>query len=158
MKNRKIKFNAIDFLIVLVILAAVLTIVLRSGLKNSVVAVNAKEAIEYTVRINNVQKASFDILEIGDELYNQNDEKLLGKIVGKDQRPAETYIALDSGAIAKTYIPDRIDIFLTVECPGKITDEGCMLRGSYFIAAGKYISAYTDKLAFSFEVTNAYKK
>ncbi len=158
MKIKKVRFNAIDFLILLIVLAAVLAIALRSGLKESIVAIRSNETIVYSLRINNVQKESFDIIRLDDEIRAQSDDKLLGKIVEKSFRPAETYIALDSGEIKKTYIPDRIDVFLTVECTGRVTEEGCMLGGNYFIASGKYISAYTDKVAFSFEVTDAYKK
>lgn len=158
MKIKKIKFNAIDFLILLFIIAAILAVAFRSGLKDSLVAIRSNETIVYTLRINNLQKESFDMLEIEDKLFAQSDDKLLGKIVGKTSRPAETYISLDSGEIVKTYIPERLDIFLTVECTGRVTEEGCMLGGNYFVAAGKRISAYTDTVSFSFEVTNAYKK
>lgn len=158
MKMKKLKFNGMDFVILLVIIAAVLTIALRSGLKDSVVAARSNETIVYTLRINNLQKSSFDILELNDKLYAENDDKYLGKIVEKSSRPAESYISLSDGEIIKTYIPDRLDIFLTVECNGRVTSEGCMLGGNYFVAAGKYITAYTDSLAFSFEVTDAYKK
>ncbi len=158
MKMKKLKFNGMDFVILLVIIAAILTIALRSGLKDSVVAARSNETIVYTLRINNLQKASFDILELNDKLYAENDDKYLGTIVEKSSRPAESYISLSDGEIVKTYIPDRLDIFLTVECNGRVTSEGCMLGGNYFVASGKYITAYTDSLAFSFEVTDAYKK
>lgn len=156
--NARIKFNAMDLTIILVIIAAVVAIGFRSGLKNSLVALRSNEIITYTVKITNVQEASFDKIYIGDELYHDSDDKLLGTIVEKSSRPAEAYISLNDGSITKTYIPDRIDLFLTVECKGRKTDEGCMLGGSYFVAAGKRISAYTDKLSFNLEVTDAYNK
>lgn len=160
MKIKKIRFNAIDVLIILVILAAVFAIAFRSGLKDSLVAIRSNETIVYTVKIRNLQEQSLALFEEGDELYNQNDDKYLGKVskvIGS--RKAETYIALDNGDIQKSYYPDgRIDIFLELECTGRVTDEGCMLGGNYFVASGKYVSAYTDDLTFGFEVTDAYKK
>lgn len=158
MKIKKIKFNAIDFLILLFVIAAIVAVAFRSGLKDSLVAIRSNETIVYTLRINNLQAESFDMLELEDKLFSQKDDKPLGKIVGKSSRPAETYISLDTGKIVKTYIPERLDIFLTVECTGRVTEEGCMLGGNYFVASGKRISAYTDTVSFSFEVTDAYKK
>ncbi len=158
MKIKKIRFNAIDLLILIAIVAAIFTAVYRSGLKDSLIAIRSNETIVYTVKINNVQAESFDMIEIEDTLFNQSDDKKLGNIVAKEYSDAETYIVLDTGEIMKTYIPERVDITLTVEATGRVSEEGCMIGGNYFIAAGKYISAYTEKVSFNFEVLDAYKK
>lgn len=158
MNIKKIKFNAIDFLILLVIVAAIVSVIFRSSLKDEISALRSNETIVCTVRINNVQKESFDYINLDDKLFASSDDKFLGTVVEKTSRPAETYISLDSGDIVKTYIPNRIDIMLTLECPGRVTDEGCMVDGNFFIASGSYISAYTNLLTFNFEVTDAYKK
>ena len=158
MNIKKIKFNSIDFLILLVIIAAIVSVVFRSSLKDEIASIRSNETVVYTLRINNLQKESFNYVNLDDKLYASSDDKFLGTIIEKSSRPAETYIALDNGEIKKTYIPDRIDVMLTVECPGMVTEEGCMLDGNYFIASGSYISAYTNLLTFSFEVTDAYKK
>lgn len=158
MKIKKIRFNAIDFIILIAIIAALFAAVYRSGLKESIVAVRSNETIVYTLKINNVQRRSFDMLEIEDAIYNQSDDRKLGKIVAKEFTDAESYIVLDSGEIIKTTIPERVDIVLTVEATGRVSEDGCMIGGNYFIAAGKYISAYTGKVSFNFEVLDAYKK
>lgn len=158
MKLKKIRFNAIDFLILLAIVAAVFTVAYRSSLKDSLVAIRSNETIEYTLKINNVQRESFDMIDLEMPIFNQTDDKNLGIIVEKDAKPSETYVVLDSGEIVKTTTPDRVDIYLTVEAKGRVSDDGCMIGGNYFIAAGKYISAYTSKVSFGFEVLDAHKK
>lgn len=158
MKVNKFRFNSIDFLILIAIVAAIFSVVYRSGLKDSIVAIRSNETIVYSLKINNVQKESFDMINIEDSIFNQTDDKNIGKIVGKESQDAESYIVLSNGAIKKTKIPDRVDIYLTVEASGRITDEGCMIGGNYFIAAGKYVSAYTNKVSFNFEVIEADKK
>lgn len=155
---KKIKFNAIDFLILIIVIAAIVSIAFRSGLSNQLLAISSKETIVYTVRIDDIQKESFDLIDIEDKLYSQKDDKYLGTIVEKDSRPAEEYVTLDTGEVVKTYYPNRIDVFLTVECVGRVTEEGCMLGGTYFVASGKEIQSRTDTLAFKMEVTDAYKK
>ena len=155
MKIKKIRFNSIDFLIIIAIIAAIFTVVYRSGLKNSIDAIRSNDTIVYTLRINNVQRESFDLLELEDKMFSKSDDKNLGTIVSKEFKPAETHIELNNGKIVKTYIPNRIDIYLTVEAIGRVTDEGCMIGGNYFIASGKYISAYTPKVSFNFEVIDA---
>ena len=155
---KKIRFNAIDLLILIAVLVAVFTAVYRSGLKDSLVAMRSNETIVYTLRINNIQRQSFDMIEIEDAIFNQSDDKKLGNIIAKEYEAAQAYIVLDSGEIKKTFIPDRIDVVLTVEATGRVSEDGCMIGGNYFIAAGKYISAYTNKVSFNFEVIDAYKK
>ncbi len=158
MKIKKFRFNAIDFIILLAIVGAVFAIVYRSGLKDSLVAIRSNETIEYRVKINNIQKESFDMIEMDSPIFSQSDDKKLGTIIGKIFEPAESYIVLDSGEIVKTNIPERIDVYLTIQAKGRISEEGCMIGGNYFVAAGKYISAYTPKVSFNFEVLDAYKK
>ena len=154
MNIKKIKFNALDLFILLVLIAAVVSVVLRSGLKDDIVLSRNNDTVVYSIKIKNVQKESFDLISLDDKIFATADDKFMGTVVEKASRPAETYIALDSGEIMKTYIPERIDIFLTLEAKGKITDEGTMIDGNYFIASGSYISAYTNLLSFNFEVTN----
>lgn len=158
MKIKKIRFNSIDVLIIIAIIAAIFTVVYRSGLKNSIVAIRSNDTIVYNLKINNIQRESFEIINIDDNIFSKTDDKELGVIVSKEFKPAEAYVVLADGQIVKTSIPDRVDVYLTVEVTGRITDEGCMIGGNYFIAAGKYISAYTPKVAFNFEVIDAKKK
>ena len=154
----KIKFNVIDFLILLVIVIAVFTVFFRSGLNDTIVDARTSKTIEMTVRINNVQEETFDILQIDDVLYAQFDSIELGKITAKSYRPAETYIALDDGTIQKTYIPNRYDIFLTIEGKGNSTKEGNMLNGNLFVASGSYLAVYTNDVSFNLEVTSVTTK
>ena len=155
-KNRKLKFNIIDFLIILIVIGVALIFVFRSNMVNSFTS--APQTISYTVRISDVQKESFDLVEVGSTLYCNDDDSILGTIKGKRFEEASMYTVLANGDIVKTYQPDRIDIYLEVEASGTVDEDGCMIDGTYFIASGKMISCYVDKLYFNVEVRDAFEK
>ena len=155
-KNKKIKFNIIDFIIVLAVIGVVLAVFLRGGLVDKFT--ESKQIIEYTVKISDIQKESFDLIEVGSNIYCNDDDSIMGVVKSKTSQPATMYIVLADGEIAKTTQPDRIDVFLTIEAEGTVDEEGCRIGGTYFIACGKNVSCYMDKVYFNIEVTEAHEK
>ena len=155
-KSRKIKFNIIDFVIALAVLTVILVVALRGGLVKRFT--EAKDIIQYTVKITDIQMESFDLIEVGSKIYCNDDDSCLGVIKSKSYQPASMYTVLSNGEIVKTSQPGRIDVFLTIEAEGTVDEEGCRINGTYFIACGKNVSSYVDKLYFNFEVTEAFEK
>lgn len=155
-KHRKFKFNIIDFVIVLAVLVVILVVALRGGLVKKFT--EAKDTIQYTVKISDIQIESFDLIDIDSKIYCNDDDSCLGVIKAKTYQPATMYTVLSNGEIVKTSQPGRIDVFLTIEAEGTVDEEGCRINGTYFIACGKNVSSYIDKLYFNFEVTEALKK
>ncbi len=149
----KMKFNIIDFIIIVIIIAVAVGIIMRGNIADSIAEKSTGDIIEYTIRIENIQKESYDYLNEGDELFSWVDDSSIGKIKSK-QAPqiTESYVSLADGSVVKTANPDRIDVVMTIECPGRHTEEGYMLNGNAFIAAGKMIEARTKNVTFSFQV------
>lgn len=153
-KNKNIlRFNVIDFLIVIAVIAVAVVFFLRSGMVKEFTS--STQTIEYTVKIGDVQTASYDLIDIGSGLYCNDDDTYLGEITSKRYEPSYMYTVLQDGKIVKTLQPDRIDIYLDVEAEGTVNEEGCKIGSTYFVASGKMISAYTDKLYVNVEVTKA---
>ncbi len=155
-KQRKIKFNIIDFIIVLAVVIVIAVVALRGGLVKKFT--ESTDIIQYTVKISDIQKESFDLIEVDSKIYCNDDDSCLGVIKSKTSQPATMYTVLANGEIVKTSQPDRIDVFLTIEAEGTVDKEGCRINGTYFIACGKNVSSYVDKLYFNFEVTEAFEK
>lgn len=154
--TKKLKFNIIDFLILLAVIGVVLVFFFRGNMVKSFTS--APQTISYTVRISDVQKESFDLIDVDSTLYCNDDDSVLGTIKAKRFEEASMYTILANGDVVKTYQPDRIDIYLDVEVSGTVDKDGCMIDGTYFIASGKTISCYVDKLYFNVEVRDAFEK
>ncbi len=155
-KKNKLKFNIIDFLIVAAIVALVVVFMFRGGLADKIASFNT--TIEYTVKVPDIQSESYALIEEGNTLYCNDDDRVIGKIVSKTAEPSAMYTILANGEIVKTSKPDRIDMFLTIEATGTVDEDGCMIDGNYFVGSGKTISCYVDKLYFNAEVTRAEEK
>ncbi len=155
-QKTKLKFNIIDFLIIVAIVALVVVFVFRGGLVDKISSLDS--VIEYTVKVSDIQSGSFFLVEEGDVLYSDDDDRVLGKITSKKSAPAEMYTILSNGEIVKSEKPDRIDMYLTVEASGTVDEDGCMIDGNFFVGSGKNISCYTHKLYFNAEVTKAAEK
>ena len=156
--KKKIKFNLIDFLIVIAVIAVIVVIAFRSGLVENL-ANNAKgKTIVYTVKIGDVQNESFNFIDIGEKLYNDETDAYIGTIVDKRVETSKVYIISTEGKIVKTEQPGRADIYLTVEAKGTVNANGCKVDGKFFVAAGKLFSCYTEDLFFNAEIRDAYEK
>lgn len=155
-KSTKLKFNIIDFLILLIVVGLAVVFVFRN---NMVSEFNSTpQTISYVVKIGDIQKESYDLIGVGSVLYNYETNTAIGEIKSKRCEDASMYTVLTNGEIKKTYIPDRIDVYLEVEASGTVDEHGCMIDGTLFVASGKMISCCVDKLYFNAEVRDAFEK
>ena len=157
MKIKKIRFNALDVFIILVVLAVIFTVAVKMGLDDKIVALTADDIIEYTVVISAVTKEEAKEIELDSKLYT-DDGALIGTVVAKERRTAYEYKVLDTKEIKKVEIPERQDILLTLERKGLVNEKGCFLNGDIFVASGKKMSGKINNFSFEFEVKEAYKK
>ncbi len=156
-QKNKLRFNIIDFLIIVAIAAVIVVFAVRGGIVQKISSFNT--TIEYTVKITNVQKESFDLLNEGNVIYFDEDDRAIGKIVSKSYEPSVMYTVLSNGEIVKTTNADgRIDMYLTLEADGTVDEDGCMVGGDFFVGSGKNMACYSDKLYFNAEVTDAKEK
>ena len=156
MNNTKKRFNIIDVILILAIVAVVAGVIIRSGFADSFSEKMDEGNIEYEFIINSIKATSDQYFDEGTVIYSQTTQKEIGKILTVTTRPAEAYIELPTGEIVKTVIPDRIDVIGTAVIKGNEDNDGrCMLDGTTHIAAGKNIYARTDDITFMFTVEGA---
>lgn len=156
--KKKFKFNLIDFMIVIAVIAVIVVIAFRSGAVDSFTNTAKGKTIAYEIKVGDVQKESYNYINVGDKIYSEETDAYLGTVVDKVSEPAKAYIVTTEGKIVKTEQPGRVDIYLTVEAKGTVDEGGCKIDGKFFVAAGKYFSCYTDNIYFNVEVRDAYEK
>ncbi|MBQ9939934.1 MAG: DUF4330 domain-containing protein [Clostridia bacterium] len=154
-QNKK-RFNIIDVVLILAILAVIAGVAIRSGFTGSLSQKLDNGYIEYDFIINSVKDTSGEYFVKGKKIFSQTTQKEIGEIISATARPAEAYIELSTGEIAKTYIPGRIDVLGKAKVSGNLDSDGrCMLHGTTHIATGKTIYARTADVSFMFTVENA---
>lgn len=158
MKNkRNIKFNILDFLIIVFVISVVAAVFLRNGIASNLTA--SKKNLQYTLKISDVQAESYDYIKPGTIVYSDDDNREIGKVVSVEPAQLATfYTVLSDGNIKKTEQPNRIDIYLTVETSGTVDSEGYKIDGKIFIASGKTIEVYINGIYFNVEVRDVWEK
>ena len=153
MNANKKKFNIIDIVLILAVIAVIAGVAIRSGFTDKFSQKLDDGHIEYEFIINSIKETSRDRFDAGTKIYSQTTQKEIGEIISVTTRTAEAYIELPGGEIVKTYIPDRIDVMGKAKVKGNLDADGrCMLDGTTHIAAGKNIFARTSEITFMFTV------
>lgn len=164
-KKFSLRFNCVDIIIVIALLAIICAFVFRTPSKvsddsadsDSSVKINAvtyDETAVYTMKISSLQQASGNLIKVGDTLYSHETKGAVGKVTNVRVDPAILYVSLPDGQIVKRYTPDRVDIYLTLEATVHADKSGYYLEGYEFLCANKDMSCYTASLDFIGVVQN----
>ncbi len=117
----KRKFNWIDYLIIVFVLAVVVVLGLKIKNIRSVNSIvgnnetnNAKKEVVLVIR--DIRKFSVDALKVGDNLYSDDTNYFFGKI--KDIQVEDSYLVLvkNDGESVLTRSPEKYNVILTVDC------------------------------------------
>ncbi|MBQ9920997.1 MAG: DUF4330 family protein [Clostridia bacterium] len=153
-QDNKKRFNIIDAVLILAVLAVFASVFIRSGFAEKHSEKVEGGMLEYEFVINSLKQTSGKRFEVGDKFIMQGSELVVGEIteVSVTDR-AEGYIELPTGEIVRTEIPDRIDIKGKAKVKGTVDSNGrCLMNGTMHIAAGKNIYAHTDDISFMFSI------
>lgn len=124
---KKRKLNAVDFVIIFAVCAAVFGAYWRFGSSQGKV-VSSNEAFQYVLEIKTIKQESVDFLEkaVGTEFVidEKGRDDAMGKLVSYSVSEAKNYISMADGSVVYADIPDRFDALLTFEINGKINERG----------------------------------
>jgi hypothetical protein len=149
------RFNIIDFMLIVTVLACLIGITVRQNLKETVVESNDTATI--TVMIRGLLKDNVKQIVTGDEYYNQRNGDSMGILQAFETKPAKIRTPRLDGTIATTEYIDRTDVLCTVEIEGLATDDGFLINGSDYIGCGssflvRSVNLETEWLVVDIEV------
>ena len=147
--KKKSRFNIIDLLIIIVIIAAVATVAVRLDLADKIVQATAEDSARVTITVFSIDQAAVGAVSEGDELVWEQENCDFGSIVHKEVANAVKYNTVEDGSYVKTTDPERYDLTLTVDTKGIFTKEGYMLGGKSYLAAGKTVTFHNGKTALT---------
>ena len=149
------RFNIIDFMLIVAILACIIGIAVRQNLNETVVESNDTATV--TVMIRGLLKDNVKQIIEGDEYYNQRSGDLMGVLQSFETKPAKIRTPRLDGTIATTEYVDRTDVICKVKIEGMSTDDGFLMGGSDYIGCGssflvRSVNLETEWLVIDIEV------
>jgi len=147
MNKKRLGFNIIDVLIIFIVAGICAAVAIRLDLANRVGA--AGETFEVTFMVSSIQERSaYEYLNVGDILFQHPTGTRLGVITEiVDRRLAVHYSETNDGDIVKTFRSNRRDVVFKIEASGRITNEGHLINGVFFVGAGKEVFVRSGHLS-----------
>ncbi len=150
--DSRVRFNVVDLVIIVAILACIAGIYLRYNFGEQYGVEHELGQYEITFEVQNVRYTSADAFSEGDAVYLKTQGKLLGTVLGIDSTTPSEMIYTDlSGNIRQVYYPEnsRIDMVGRLLVSGTMTDRGFMLDGNTFLAPGAIYAVQTPRIDVS---------
>ncbi|MBQ3900927.1 MAG: DUF4330 family protein [Clostridia bacterium] len=137
MEKKKFRFNIIDAIILLVILAAIALLVYVFVISDKTVEEYDKYQIECVMEVTRINENLAGELEIGEgsNVYNPANNKLIGKVVAEPEFKNTITTAFDESTGQEIYpeVEGLKDIFITVRLEAEKTEWGYSAGDLYFV-------------------------
>jgi hypothetical protein len=134
--NIKGKFNIIDLLVIILIIAVVVGICVRFG-SHVTTAVKSDEDFEYVVRVESVRDYTVDALEKMGKVTDKKSTLDLGEIVNVEKEPAKFLSETADGEMVYASQPDRYTAYVTIRTKGKESDNSYITADSNELSVGR---------------------
>ncbi|MBO5648775.1 MAG: DUF4330 domain-containing protein [Clostridia bacterium] len=148
MKNntqKKHRFNIIDFVLIVTVLACIVGIAVRYNLRSTLT--KESDTATVTVVIHKLLEENADHLVVGDTYFYQTTEKTFGTLKSVKTSPAKLRLVDQSGTVSIVHHPDRVDAVCTLEVRGYYSEEsGFMIGGTTYIGCGSNILVRSQNL------------
>lgn len=154
--KKKIGFNALDMVIVVVLVLCVAMIGFRFIRSSDLAADTQTGKYRVTFLISNVSDGTRDALVAGDSVFSLLNDAYIGKLEGIDTiSPAFEFLDNGKGSFEKVYYPDgtKIDITGTIIAEGAVNDDGFFASGSFFLSPGRTLEIYTGHIQVTILIT-----
>ena len=153
--NRKIKFNVIDVLIVLVLLGCMIGIFLRYDLKSKLGLDSRKTEVEISFLIIGIRQGSTEALVEGDTIYWKQNGMEIGQLMSKEVSNSETWVLDENyNKYIKNFDDLSYDVRGVIKAKGNIKESGFMLNGTQYLAPGKTFEVESKNISVALTITN----
>ena len=133
-KQKKHRFNIVDFVLVVAVAACIVGVVVRSNLRGNLH--QSTDTAEVTILVEGLLETSSDALKTGDIFYNSVTDKEFGELLSVEKAPAKIRFINTDGTVSYTVYKDRVDVTMKVKISGYDTENGFMLGGTTYIGCG----------------------
>ena len=125
-ENNKVRFNIIDALIIVMILALAVGGYYKVFVTNKQL-MQQEQQIEYQILISEVRQPTVDAYQNGQQVQDLKSNSMLGTIIGKEVSKAKEAVPTSDGRLVQAEIPEKYDVLLTLQAPAVITANNIMV-------------------------------
>ena len=138
----KEKFNIIDLLAIILVIAVAVGIVVR--FKSTITtAVKSDESFVYTVKVSGVKDYTVDALEKKGKVTDKKSEIDLGEITDVVAEPCTTQAERADGKIVDAQQPERYNVTVKIKTHGKEAENSYITADSNELSVGRMTEIYT---------------
>ena len=138
----KAKFNAVDVLVILVILALLAFGGYKLFFVNRGVAAQNGE-IEYQILVEKVRIPTAEAFQEGQTVRDVQNNTVLGRIVKKEVTPYQEAVPTADGRMVLAAVPEKYNVLLTLRS-GAVVSENNVMVGSVEVKIGAQVKIKTN--------------
>jgi len=157
MTKNKIRFNIIDFIIVIAIIGCIVGVALRYNVVDRIGISSLNDTVEIEFVIFNIRPTSYDAMVKGDTFYWKQNNMEIGVLKEATGSYSETFIQTEDLKMVKHLRDDRYDVRGTFVAKGAMTESGFMLNGTQFLAPGKSLNVISKNIDVTLTITKITK-
>ena len=136
MQENKRRFNSMDFLLVMVLVAAVLSLILQGNLARSIGLEDVGEPCECTLLLTSLDSESAALFRAGEPLTHPDTGEVLGTIRTVRRENAVLYTLDEQGRVRQVSDTASFNLTVILSATGKTGEHGFLLNGAINASPG----------------------
>ena len=153
-EKKKIRFNGIDLLIVLVIAASIAGVLIRAYGVNRLERAAHTDTVNISFKVTGISDTSGDIFAKNDIYYIADTERIFGRLSDFKTSPTMALIEKTDGTAVSARVPGQIDVSGTFSAEGEMTDAGFLLGGVEYIYINQTYTVESKQCRITLTVTD----
>lgn len=142
------KINLVDAVVLLFIVLALLGVVYRLYFTSRIIQPAVPESITYKATLAGVRRMSADALNVGDTVFLEPSNQLMGTITEKLVEPAKGNVVKTNGEVVESTMPGRYNVHMTINVEtGTEPVESANIKNKLIVGNTMYLK--TRMLLFS---------
>lgn len=152
-KRTQRRFNIIDLLIVIVVIACIAGIIIRYNVVDRIVIDGERDSVQVSFMITDVSPDVVDAIKDGSVYYCEKTGNRIGKLLSHEVEDAVMVEINEAGEAYEVSDPDRKVIKGRFGAKGVMGENGFMLEGTQFITAGSVVTIQSLDVQVSVIIT-----
>ncbi len=156
--KNKIRFAALDAVVLIVVIALALTLIFRFTTDMRLFSYDT-EKYAVTVRAEGLQYTTVDMISLSESVYFENGEYMGCVLSSPTVTPKMTYELGASGDLIPAYYPSNtlVDLTTSLECELLTSDGMLVTKNGVHIAVGVVLQLHTQTVDVTVEVVSVEK-
>ncbi len=134
------KISIIDIIVVVCIVVLAFGIYAKYTSDSDATASSENTEIEFVYKVKGVRDYTVNALKKGGAMYDSETKEYVGEIVDVRTEDAVMEVSLVDGTYKQLIIPEKYDVYVTVQVDGKYNKLGYYTSGNKYLGAGSTIN------------------